>query len=357
MCRRLSKPSRRLTLFRITLVLTVLTSTLKQKLLSTALCLLFLFAAAAATPIPECAACHPAETRLHSQTRMAHAMIQAPASAFAQHVFDRPLREPDNGFEISYQRVPTGLRVTAQRGDQSAVGIIEWVLGAGQQGQTPLVRADNALFESRVSYFTRLNQFGITIGQPSGASSQASSALGLKESYRDAKSCLACHSTGVTDNLEPVVPGVQCERCHAGATEHANGSGHVSNPGKLSALDQLRVCGACHRLTPPVDDTQLENVRFQPLRLQKSRCFTSSKLTCTTCHVAHQDARRDDPRFYNDKCKTCHSAPTSLRHADNRKDGNCISCHMQVVQLHVALKFTDHYIRVLPPASQREALP
>jgi hypothetical protein len=203
------------------------------------------------------------------------------------------------------------------------------------------------LFESRVSYFPQLDRYGITIGQPAGKSALAENALGLKESHKDAQSCLLCHATGVSANLEPIVPGVQCERCHAGSEEHALKQTPVGNPGKMTPREQLNVCGACHRLTPPVDEGQPENVRFQPLRLLKSRCFSSDKLECTTCHAAHRDARRNDAAFYNGRCNTCHSDAASGQHKDQRQTGDCIGCHMPVVQLHPALKFTDHYIRVV----------
>lgn len=295
-----------------------------------------------------CAGCHPAETQLHQKTRMAHAMTKGLDSAFARHLSSAPLRESAAGFQLFYQPVAAGLQVTARRGDQTASGVIEWVLGAGSQGQTPLVRAGDSVFESRVSYFPQLDRYGITIGQPAGNSASAEAALGLKQSHKDARSCLDCHATGVSQNLEPVVPGVQCERCHAGAEQHALTRAPVGNPGKMSALDQVTLCGGCHRLTPPVDDRQVENVRFQPLRLMKSRCFASGKLACTTCHAAHLDAKRNDAAFYNEKCNTCHSSPATGRHSDQRQSGDCISCHMPVVQLHPALKFTDHYIRIAP---------
>jgi hypothetical protein len=107
----------------------------------------------------------------------------------------------------------------------------------------------------------------------------------------------------------------------------------------------VRFCGDCHRTKPPVDDRQLENLRFQPLRLMKSRCFAGGKLACTTCHPAHQDARRNAAAFYNEKCITCHNVPAP--HTDERAQGDCIGCHMPYVQLHPALKFTDHFIRVV----------
>ncbi len=280
---------------------------------------------------------------------MAHAMTPANQSAFAQNVPDKPLRESDQGYQFSYQRTLAGLEVTAQRGDDQAHAVIEWVLGAGAQGQTPLVRAMNGILESRISYFPQLHQYGITIGQNAGASPTALAALGRLQSSRDLQSCIGCHSSAITRDLQPVIPGVQCNRCHLGAEEHARTGAKVLNPGKLSAPEQVHFCGNCHRNQPPVDDTQLENVRFQPLRLMKSKCFASGKLACTTCHVAHQDARRADPAFYNEKCGQCHSAASGAAfHADSRSQGDCIGCHMPYVQLHPALLL----YRSLHPSSE-----
>jgi Cytochrome c554 and c-prime len=299
-----------------------------------------------AAQTPECSTCHPAEAKLHAKTRMAHAMSPALESAFVQNLPEQPLRESGDGFAFTYQREAAGVAVTAMRGSSQAQGLIEWVLGAGAQGQTPLVRTPEGMRESRVSYFPQLHQYGVTVGQDGGASPNAEAALGLKENPRVLKDCLGCHSSAITSDLQPVVAGVQCGRCHLGAEEHARGGAKPPlNPGKLSGPEQVQFCGNCHRNKPPVDDAQLENLRFQPLRLMKSKCFASGKLACTTCHVAHQDARRNDADFYNAKCHACHDG--QVFHTDQRQTGDCIGCHMPYVELHPALHFTDHFIRVV----------
>ena len=304
----------------------------------------------------ECAGCHSAEMKLHAGTRMARAMLPVGDSEFGKHLPDRALREPGHGFEFSFGREWLGVTMTAERGSERAQGVIEWVMGAGAQGQTPLVKAsEGRTLESRISYFPQLGQYGITIGQPGGASASADAALGMVQSKRALEACIGCHSTGMTTGITTgstaqFEPGVQCARCHAGADGHARAKGApVGNPGKMTAREQVALCGGCHRLTAPVDDSQLENVRFQPLRLEKSRCFGSGKLACTTCHAAHQDARRTDPEFYNAKCRSCHGGGGAEKagHVDARAAGDCIGCHMPYVELHPALKFTDHYIRVV----------
>ena len=200
-----------------------------------------------------CMNCHPAETKSHEQTRMAHAMMSAAGSSFGKNLPDQPLRESDHGYQVSYQLSPFGLiLVTASRSGDTATGQIEWVLGAGAQGQTPLVESGGKILESHVSYFPGLGRFGITVGQEGGASRSALAALGEVEDPRAVKKCVGCHATGVTEALQPVEPGVQCARCHEGAAEHALKGGPVGNPGKFTPVQQVRFCGACHRDKPPV---------------------------------------------------------------------------------------------------------
>jgi hypothetical protein len=280
---------------------------------------------------------------------MAHAMSPALDSTFGKNLPAQPLHEPGGGYGVSYHISPFGsILVTAARGTDRADGQIEWVMGAGAQGETPLVETAASTLESHVSYFPQLSRFGITIGQAGEPSRSAEAALGVKQAPAALRACLGCHATGVTADLRPVTPGVQCERCHPGAAQHSVGKGQVSNPGKMRALEQVRFCGTCHRDKPAVDDMQLENVRFQPLRLMKSKCFTSGHLECTACHAAHQDARRKDAAFYNAKCLACHRATAGRRfHIDARQKGDCIACHMPYVELHPALHFTDHDIRIV----------
>jgi hypothetical protein len=295
-----------------------------------------------------CKTCHPAETRLHEQTRMAHAMVPAPDSVFARNLPDRPLSDSVNHLFVSYKRAENGIEVTVTKNGNETQGLIQWVMGAGAQGETPIVRSAGKAFESRVSYFSQVHRYGITVGQEG----RSDDWLGRYQSSHALQACLGCHASAITRDLQPVVPGVQCQRCHLGADEHARGTGKLPlNPGKLAPAAQVRFCGNCHRSQAPPDSPPIEFARFQPFELMKSRCFQSGKLACTTCHAAHQDARRNDPDYYNSKCHVCHDGETF--HADARRTGNCIGCHMPRVQIHPALQFTDHFIRVVKVEDSR----
>ncbi len=294
-----------------------------------------------------CVTCHPAEVRQHETTAHAHAMLPALKSAMGENLPSQPLHESAGGFQFSYRREGNGISVSAFRGTERAEGLIEWVMGAGVQGQTPLVRTAQGLDESRVSYFPQLHQYGITVGHPAGISSSADAALGFGLGPKPMERCFGCHTTGgYTKDLQPIDPGVGCARCHSGAAAHAEGRGRPFNPGKLDAKAQVLFCGNCHRSAVlPSQVNDLENVRFQSYRLMKSACFATGKLACTTCHPAHRDAVRENHAFYIAKCVTCH--PGTSAHADGLEKGDCIACHMPRVAIHPALKFTDHYIRVV----------
>lgn len=273
-------------------------------------------------------------------------MQNVATSDFAQKAQGGLLHEASGGYEFIYQETGQGLRVISHRGTDYAVGQVRWLLGAGVQGETPIVQSGPNFYESRVSFFPQLQQFGITVGQSAEASANAAAALGRKESRSKLLECLSCHATVADDTFAEVTPGVSCERCHAGAEAHSDDPKKaVVNPGSLHAREQVQLCGACHRNAPPVDDQQLENVRFQPYRLMKSRCFLQGEIKCTTCHAAHVDARRADAAYYDAKCVGCHAQAHSR--ADQKVSGSCISCHMPQIQLHPALHFTDHYIRVV----------
>ncbi len=301
--------------------------------------LLAAIAAAARAQPSECASCHPSEVQKHGATRHARALRPAATSNFAQALPVAPLGEARGGFLLSYERKGAALEVTAVRdGATPASAMIEWVFGAGDQGVTPVARIGQRWFEHRISYYPRRDRFDLTLGHQPGLSKSAEAAIGIEQPPLAIRNCFGCHATVSTD-LEVKRAGVECVRCHAGAAEHARGKGLPVNPSKLSPAAQLGICAECHRPTPPTGNANDPlNIRFQLMRLVSSKCYRAGKLVCTTCHPAHEDARKVDAAFYRAKCLQCHASA-------HRSKEDCTGCHMPKSSPAPYLSFSDHLIR------------
>jgi formate-dependent nitrite reductase cytochrome c552 subunit len=217
--------------------------------------------------------------------------------------------------------------------------------------------------------------------------------------------CFGCHTSGsmLAGHFDPnhATPGVTCEQCHGPGAKHVaamksgkieEGRRAILNPRKLSAVASVDFCGACHRTWSDVLQTQVTgvaNVRFQPYRLENSKCWGrgDARLACYTCHDPHQPLVTETAS-YDSKCLSCHvtkSPPadtTSASLADktarignqdenvaDRTDriakrgekiadhpgaacpvatSNCASCHMPKVEVpSMHAPFTDHRIRIV----------
>src|ERR1035438_2873338 len=168
----------------------------------------------AAVPSAElCRQCHAPEYEAHVRSAHFTAMKPARQSSFEQGLNGLTLRESADGYEFLYKLTAEGIAITAIRGTRRGEGLIEWVIGAGLQGQTPLVRTPQGLRESRVSYYPKLERYGVTFGHPAGVSSSPEAALGIAETKGEAQHCIGCHSSGVTEDLEPGVPRILSSLC------------------------------------------------------------------------------------------------------------------------------------------------
>src|ERR1039457_98522 len=105
-------------------------------------------------------------------------------------------------------------------------------------------------------------------------------------------------------DLEKAIPGVHCEACHGPGIDHINAAdSHLTdkttrtifNPAHLTPSGSVDFCGSCHRtlmdvvLNPSLNG--LSTIRFQPYRLQKSRCWErteDARLPCPACHDPHE---------------------------------------------------------------------
>ncbi len=80
--------------------------------------------------------------------------------------------------------------------------------------------------------------------------------------------------------------------------------GQIGNPGRMDAAGIIAARGECHRLpgrrkaSPAPERDDPLNVRFQPLGLLASRCFTESRsLSCLSSQELHADARKDSEHY------------------------------------------------------------
>jgi hypothetical protein len=146
------------------------------------------------------------------------------------------------------------------------------------------------------------------------------------------------------------------------------GRAAILNPRRLNATASVDFCGACHRTWADVilgeqKFANVMNVRFQPYRLEDSKCWRNSagdpRLACIACHNPHEQLNQD-ASSYDAKCLTCHSSAAAANnsHANStpkicpQSKSNCITCHMPQVEVPtVHATFFDHHIRIVRPNS------
>jgi hypothetical protein len=321
-----------------------------------------------------CGQCHAQEASTQPDTPMAKA-------AFRQTGSGKPASRSFENGPYSYQFFAQnpGYSLEVQSGGQSISSKVSWTFGAGVHGQTYILESNGELYESQVSSFSFTHRLDLTPGHTQAEEGALQNAVGNRLSDREAARCFACHTTAWSDgsrlDLANAIPGIHCEACHGPGSDHikavttgqmAKARGAIFNPVHLTPTSSVDFCGACHRTTMDVvlNETTdgLHTIRFQPYRLEKSRCWEKTKdarLTCTACHNPHEPLVRD-ASFYDQKCLSCHTLRGGVTHesASRRSAGtpaacpkataNCTSCHMpkyEVPEMHS--QFTDHFIRVV----------
>jgi hypothetical protein len=250
-----------------------------------------------------------------------------------------------------------------------------WSFGDGHIGQSFLFERDGTLFESRVSYFGTLKGLDFTPGRKLTDARDLEQAMARPVTGSEVVRCFGCHATASTINGKfdgnRVIPGITCEACHGPGRDHvtaaqalmkgeaANLQETIFNPSTLSPADAVDFCGSCHGTYWDVKLQDLQgtgNIRAQPYRLEKSRCWGTkgdARLSCVACHDPHQPLVRDSS-FYDKNCLSCHVATAATKvTADHPGPGckvgtkDCTSCHMPKYEDQVMhYTFTDHDIRI-----------
>lgn len=312
-----------------------------------------------------CATCHAGVTANYAHAPMRHAM----EAGGANPVLDKHpnLTTQVGGYSYTVQTKDGQSTYSVTNGTETLTLPIKWMFGT--HSQTWVLEKDGHLYESYVTYFARGEQLGVTPGDQRITPHNLTEAMGRKLPIWETEECFKCHASGAVEGakltLDTLRPGLDCERCHVGAQQHmadAVNDNFKTLPKSLKKMDAENVsnlCGSCHRTW----DTVMRNhwqgpafVRFQPYRLEHSRCFigNDARISCLACHDPHQGVDHNDA-IYDAKCLACHGAAKVVAVAAAvtpkicpvSKD-KCVSCHMPKVELPGGQAvFTDHFIRVV----------
>jgi hypothetical protein len=320
----------------------------------------------------ECAKCHAGKAAAQKNTPMGRTSAPVTDSAIlASHG-----KLTFQAGRISYQiaSVETKNVFTITDGTHNISAPLTWAFGDGHIGQSYLFERDGNFYESRVSYFDTLKALDFTPSRGLSEPQNIEQAMGRPVTGGELVRCFACHATASTINDKfdraRVTSGITCEACHGPGLNHAVAEqtgqevGVIFNPSKLSPVDAVDFCGSCHGTWWDVKLAGLvgmANIRAQPYRLEKSRCWGKTgdaRLACVACHDPHQPLVRNSGS-YDRNCLSCHEAAASAKAASDHpgpackvSTKDCASCHMpKYDDSAMHYRFTDHYIRVVRPGA------
>jgi hypothetical protein len=260
---------------------------------------------------------------------------------------------PDGFFQTGVLGTPPDTISVSERFDL--------VIGSGRKGQTYLYwDKDDRLFQLPVSYWTEV---------ASWVNSPGYGDRNIDFSRPVVPRCLECHGSffePVSDRFlnqyrrSGYVLGISCERCHGPGKQHSdlNAPGApkpsnqaIVNPAKLPRDRQLALCSLCHgglgvAKAPPFSFTvgnALEDFLHLPVPkpnepldvhgnqvalLERSKCFKSSTMTCSTCHDVHM--RQREVGDFSQKCLACHKVESCGLFPKRGRAlvGKCVECHL-----------------------------
>lgn len=316
-----------------------------------------------------CAECHTLKAATQKTTPMSAAAVPVADAAILHRQSSLTFTAGPYKFEISQAAGQSVYSVTD--GAHSISQPLQWAFGTGEVGQTYVYQREGNYYESRVSFYPSLQGLDLTLGHRAPIANDLAGALGRAMPTSEVKMCFGCHTTRSTSggrfDATALIPGVSCEACHGPGAKHVAamrqkeikmGLRSILNPARLNPGDSVDFCGACHRTAWDVvlaHTTGIANVRFQPYRMEKSRCWAKgdARLTCIACHDPHLPLVRD-AAAYDRQCLACHASvgvPETVNHPGRACPigaSKCVSCHMAKYEIPGShAQFTDHWIRVV----------
>jgi Cytochrome c554 and c-prime len=318
-----------------------------------------------------CAQCHAAEARTYGETPHAHDSSVASRKTiigdFASgknvmrtanpNIIFAMIAAPDGFYQSAVNIAdPQNLTGEAQKFDI--------VIGSGRRGQTYLYWKGDALFELPVTYWTETHEWINSPGYVDG---------NVHFDRPIVPRCLECHATTFQTAAPPanqyvkdsLVLGIGCEKCHGPGAEHvarersahppAAGSAEIAivNPARLTHERAMDVCALCHagagevlteslsfrpgdelakyvKVSMPPPDAPVDVHGNQVQALEHSKCFTSGKLTCATCHNVH--AKQETADAFSVHCLACHKMQScpEFKEKGEAIRTRCVDCHMPV---------------------------
>ena len=324
-----------------------------------------------------CRECHPGESASHFRSGHARTLREPAKAPVSRLVDGRTVPDPESPeTSWSFAFRDGSLSIERRGGGDVERFLVDYVFGSGEHAATFLSLTDRdpkhpAGLEHRLTYYRHSDAFGITPGQGRDAPEGQVTPSGRLQSTREVVHCFGCHAS-TTSAEDPnvldtatMIPNISCERCHgfgrdhveaarAGRSDLAMGFG----PGRWTVDGQMRLCGQCHRYPGLLEGLGVlqvhpskirpdnpEIVRFQPVGLMQSACYTKSggQLSCVTCHDPHSRASKDRAG-YEAACLSCHGQSGQTRCSVSPTSG-CVDCHMPREDSGQGVLFTDHWIR------------
>jgi hypothetical protein len=327
-----------------------------------------------------CVTCHPGESAAHSRSGHARTLRRVANTPLARQLDGLTARDPEQpGVTWRFAARDGTLSLERQENGEVSRQLIDYAFGSGHHATTFVALTDRAperpaILEHRMTVFAHKSVPDITPGQAVDGKPEGLEPAGRRYTNANALKCFECHTTLLSDrgpmvlDESTMIPNVGCERCHGPGKSHVEaaraGAPEVQlampfGPGRSTTDEQIRMCGACHRL-PSMGDAGLIRVdnpvlvRFQPVGLLQSACFRKSAgaLSCVTCHDPHSRASTDQAE-YEAVCLSCHQGPGKMPCKVSPATA-CLGCHMPRRDVSRGMLLTDHWIRV-PDASVKAA--